>query len=247
MIGRGHRRQFADRSADYVSRIVGLGPAGYWVLDESSGTTVADSSGNSRDGTRNSSVCTLSSDNLLDGGRSYAGTGQSYSAGAPVEVADNAAFRPGSGSFSLEIWFRISSGTSITLITKSKSGTAWPSVHFTASTTSGPDLQLRAANSSTVTKQITWNSPIVAGKTYHAVFVKNSGTDCFLCLNGEPRTYSDDTTTVWSDSSNPVGIGGNPTSISTTALTGRMAHAAWYGFALTRAQAIGNFEAGAAF
>lgn len=51
----------------YFNTIMGHTPALYWRLDESSGTTAADASGNGRTGTYNASAVTLGAPSLLTG------------------------------------------------------------------------------------------------------------------------------------------------------------------------------------
>lgn len=64
-----------------VATILGLTPLGYWKLDEDSGTTATDSSGNARNGTYSGTV-TLNT---------WAGPDQNYAdfGGGRVEIADN--------------------------------------------------------------------------------------------------------------------------------------------------------------
>lgn len=82
----------------FSSAVIGLAPVGFWKLDETSGTTAVDSSGNGRNGSVTNATVNQSS--LLNSGegRSYLFVSGSTSR---VSVTNNAAFQPGAGSYTV--------------------------------------------------------------------------------------------------------------------------------------------------
>ena len=106
-----------DGFVQKFSALPGSGPVGRWRLDEGSGTTALDSSGNGNDGT------------LVNGPSYLAGvssTGLSFAgdSGEGVEIPDptDDLLDPGSGDFAVETWMRVSAapanGISHPLVTK---------------------------------------------------------------------------------------------------------------------------------
>jgi hypothetical protein len=85
---------------DYRDEVLGDNPIGYWRLDETSGTTAADASGNGHNGAYQNGV-TLGAAGALandsDAAARFDGVNDS------VRVSDNAALRL-NGSWSIEFW-----------------------------------------------------------------------------------------------------------------------------------------------
>jgi hypothetical protein len=99
----------------YSSAVMADSPVGYWKLNESSGTTAADDSGNSRNGTYVNTP-TLSVTSLLP---ATGGTAVSFAGGSSerVTVAHNSAFNLASTSaqFTFECWVKLDSPSSAAL------------------------------------------------------------------------------------------------------------------------------------
>ncbi len=92
-------------SATTNAFIIGsLAPAGYWKLDDGSGTTASNSSGNSNPGTITGSGTSWTTAGKVNGALTFTGsTGTYVSMGAPT------ALQFGTGSFTIMSWFQTSS------------------------------------------------------------------------------------------------------------------------------------------
>jgi Concanavalin A-like lectin/glucanases superfamily len=88
----------------YSSAVLADSPAGYWPLNESSGTTAFDLSGNGNNGTYSGSF-TVGNAGLLLG---TADTCANFTGGKMV-VPDVAPLRLGAGNISIECWINVSS------------------------------------------------------------------------------------------------------------------------------------------
>lgn len=219
----------------YSSVVASSSPVGFWRLGEASGTTMADSSGNARDGSYFGSP-TLSVPGALDGDTNTAvgfnGTSQ-Y-----ATVPDNAAFDiDTTGSLSVEAWVRAPSwGSAVPAVSKGSgsnlqwslgwTGTQWS---FAVSDPSGTNTD-EAAVTATPTP----------GSWYHLVGV-DSGSALTLYVNGA-QVASD-----VSLSATPVGSGTAlriARSQSNGYAAGGVDDVAVYPTALSWRRVVGNWHAG---
>lgn len=92
-------------TSGYPNAVQASGPTAYWRMDEPSGTTMTDSSGNGYNGVY--SNVTLGVAGPMPGTTAAQFNGTSSYA----QVPDNAALRPGSGEYCIEMWLRFTSGS----------------------------------------------------------------------------------------------------------------------------------------
>lgn len=98
-------RRLARRERDrtpYAGVVLRDGPVGYWPLDETSGTTAFDRSGNGRNGTYTGTI--------TPGARSSALGRAPDFGGGYIDIADNSAFSPQAGAnglLTIEAWAQI--------------------------------------------------------------------------------------------------------------------------------------------
>jgi hypothetical protein len=95
------------KGSAYAAEVLADSPIAYWRMDETSGTTMVDSSGNGRDGTY-SNTPTLGATSLLpaNGGTAVGFNGSDEYA----TVAHNSALN-GSGAFTFEAWLKVDNPT----------------------------------------------------------------------------------------------------------------------------------------
>lgn len=108
----------------YSDLVLADRPVGYWRLNETSGTTAADSSGNALNGTYTGTYTLLQSSLLVDdpdAALSVAGAGY-------VEVADSPLLSPqagAAGTITLEAWVKPTSIAASHILTKGGTGWEW--------------------------------------------------------------------------------------------------------------------------
>ena len=109
---------------DYATEVLADSPAVYWRLDETSGTTATDASGNANHGTYGSGV-TLDQIPLINAGRSIVGAATSPAAVDGLDLFESTVL-------SVEVWTKISAAPAADrlLFLKSKSGFTAPWVIF---------------------------------------------------------------------------------------------------------------------
>ena len=101
----------------YSDEVLADSPLAYWRLGESSGTTIGDSSGNTRDGTY-AGTYTLGATGLLGGDSDTA-----VSATSGVGSVTAASWMNVSGAVSLECWFKTTTSGVLGLIGRTNAGT----------------------------------------------------------------------------------------------------------------------------
>jgi hypothetical protein len=88
-------------SAAYSSAVDALSPVAYYKLDETSGTAVADSSGNGYNATATQTISSVSADGTtFDGAIDFDGSTQA------IDTGEKFGFITGTGVFSLVFWFK---------------------------------------------------------------------------------------------------------------------------------------------
>jgi hypothetical protein len=227
----------------YDSVILADSPVGYWKLDETSGTTAADSSGNGRNGTYSGSVrigAPSINENIAAYSTSMNGT-SNY-----VAIAYNAAFA--TTPLSLEAWVYPydggdNSGTVRNIFSCTQSG-GWD---LSISST-GNSISCRAYIAGAY-RALSYSPSYVPDSLYHVVMTY-SGRYLKFYVNGSLiDTYdhgSDVAITYSVNNSRMIGAGPNNTTgaDANSFYSGRVSNVAYYNAALSDAQVLAHYEAG---
>lgn len=226
----------------YSSVILADSPLAYWRLNEASGTTAADSSGNAHNGTISGAV-TLGAAGLVAG----AGSDTAYSfdgtAGTPGQVLT--AWNPsGYSAFSVEAWVNFStivSGSNPRLIVNSHDDFTGTSGFELFYDVGGAGFHWTVGNGSATGNVV--GGAITFGATYHVVGTWDGAT-VRLYVNGQqvgtPGTLSGGTLAA-----GPANVGlGYSSDYNGDYLTGALDEVAVYGAALTPTQVQAHYVAG---
>ena len=112
-----HRVMMAGRRA-YADEVMADSPAAYWKLDETSGTTAADSSGNGNNGTYGGGV-TLNQSPLIVSGKAIVATANSQPAVAGPNIAASTAL-------AAEIWLKLAAPAANRAVFGKYASGSWP-------------------------------------------------------------------------------------------------------------------------
>ena len=213
----------------YPALVLSQSPVGYWRMNETSGTTAADSSTNANNGTYTGGF-TLGGASALQGDEGSAATFNGTT--GTVTVASNAVFDL-STTFTLEAWVKFNAfpATAINRL-------GWYVFDFASAT--APSVRDRNGHGANWTV-----SAISTGVWHHLVAVKpdNTLTNMRLYLDGVAFTPSS-TTPPWTNvgGANALNIGSleGPA----TPLNGSIDEVAIYSTALTAAQVFDHYSAG---
>src|SRR4051812_48830232 len=216
-------------STPYSSAVLGnAGLAGYWRLDDASGTQACDGLG-ANPGTYSGGF-TLNQVGAL-AGDSDAATAFNGSTGAvsvPSATALNTA-----DTFSIEAWTKRGTlGT--TQVIASKDGTSWTLAYNTTN-----NLVLQQAGVAIVASSTT----VADTTTWHHVVATKSGTTTKLYIDGVDRTGSKVTNKTLANNTNPLLIGKSGTS---SFFNGRIDEVALYKTALSATDVTNHFLLAAA-
>ena len=162
-------------SSDYVTEVSADSPIAWWRLEETSGTTAGDSSGNGNHGTYGSGV-TLNQAPLILSGRSIAATAASNAAiDAPDIVASTV--------LSASIWIKAASAPSAdrALFGKFRSGFSAPWIVSLLST-GAVRVRLRYQNSATGEAVVTSPASVSDGMPHHISFTWDKASDNIVRL-----------------------------------------------------------------
>jgi len=165
----------------YSNKILSLSPTAYWRLNESSGTTATDSSGNGNNGTYISSVgldVAGAFPSISDASVNFPGSTSTY-----VDLGDNANLRV--SNLTVSAWFKTDtvSGTHFIINT----GKDWNDTSGYMIFLDGNDLQARVSRSSGDDDilQLKYLDCISTGTWYHVVLTFDDATNSAkLYLNG---------------------------------------------------------------
>jgi hypothetical protein len=224
----------------YDSVILADSPVGYWKLDETSGTTAADSSGNGRNGTYvnvpESKVAPIY-ETLSDQSATLAGY-YSY-----VAIPYNAAFA--TPQLSLECWVVPLGGLNPNeqdIFSCAQSG-GW----LLAVSSNGLSLSINAYIGGAY-RGAAWTPPVLSGTTFHVVGTYD-GQNLRLYVNGDLKdTYTHGSAAnITYSASNSRMIGANPNTTTGAEngffYRGRISNVAYYNAALSDAQVLAHYEA----
>lgn len=233
----------------YSSVVLADAPDGYWPLDELSGTVVNDSSGNGKNGLRNSGSINQSPI-VTDGGRSY------NLAGSPAYLD----FGPNWGSFTsftFEGWFNFNSvADQMHIATKWGSTTADDLTFFLwLTSTFKVQFIVNMFGGGGGAKTITGSTTIVPGTNYHICVTYQTAvkiTSIYIngALDAQSTTLGGTDPDVGSIAES-LSVGakiynGNPTDMSPTTRYGNFKcdNLAFYKKTLTPARVLAHYQAG---
>lgn len=222
----------------YADAVLADSPLGYWKLDEASGTTCADSSGNGRDLTYGGSPNFRNSGPPIVGGTSYAvGLDGVNGEGATASYASW--MLP--TSFSLECWVRSTASSGYPAIFGVANGRA-DSGQFILYIRSGT-IKATFTNTFAASSEVTTGSGMTDGNWRHVVVTHDSSSgDLILYINGSSVASNSRTGTPQSVSQ-PISIGGCGSTTDSNWFSGDIAHCAYYGTALSAARVLAHYEA----
>lgn len=202
----------------YEAAVLADNPVGYWPLDETSGTTIADLSGNGRNGS------IVGSYTLNQAGPGTAERAIVF-ASAVIEIPYSAVFNTTSANFTAEAWFRCAQGGTLNVMSRQSGTDIWGmcliDTRKTQSfvVTGGYDI----ANSA--------NNAWVDNTWYQYVMVRNGAT-VKAYLNGTEVASMGSTAAVTNNTTVPLTIGAMQ-SLAGHIFVGSLAHVAFYGSALS--------------
>jgi hypothetical protein len=225
----------------YADEVLADSPLGYWKLDQASGVSCADSSGNSRNLTYQGTPHYQESGPILTDSPSY---GVRFDGVNHENVWTNYAAWMLPSSFTLECWLKHTVDTSGGQVVFGVSGAISyaPGNLFVIYI---QDTRIKARFSTSTPQTITLQSGTGqnTGEWLHVVFAHDSATtgDNVLYIN----SVAVDSTTFYgtpASQSRPIRIAG-PSDDVTHCLNGTVAHCAFYGTALSAARVAAHFAA----
>lgn len=225
-------------SANQVSQLAkwAPGPAGWWKMDEGTGTTITDSSGYGSNSAAFTGAPTFGN-GKYGKGLSFDGTNDLAS------ITNTTAINVGKAeqSYTVMAWIRKPNTTATTFFTKDNGASPGPFELYTT----GFNPSFRLANAGwTQSAQVTADSSIVDGRWYHVAAVRNETTNQVeIYFNGVlEATSSDGTAGTDISSSQPISVGA--WSDLTNDLNGTVDDLRVYNYARTPGQIIEDMNAG---
>lgn len=211
-------------------------PVGYWPLDEVSGTTAFDRSGNGRNGTYTGAV-TLNARDMVPGSK-----GPDF-IGGYVSLGDMAAWSPHAGAagvMTLEAFIRGDTFSSASILTKRATSNYEWSFYATGGNILAA-LMEPAPGGTAVTEAS--SDKLVIGILHHIAWTYNRATPLTIVyLDGVEVARSTAFTGNSADTGAEARIGGSPVDIG--AFDGSIAHAALFPTELSAARIKAHYEAG---
>lgn len=170
-----------------LQRILALSPVGYWPMDEASGTTVNDRSGNSRNGSlQGATPPTIAGSTFLDGRPCITFPGVDTL--GRVEVADNTAFEiPTTGLLSAGVWFYLTTedAAAATLISKRENNTGTEFEWILREVTAGNGLNGQVTNSAAADAADATGGTIELSRWHFAgASMNDTANELFVYLDG---------------------------------------------------------------
>lgn len=220
-------------------------PVGYWPMDETSGSTVFDRSGNARNGTITGTVSPEVGGPAGQRCLSFAGTTNSY-----ITVADNAAWSShagASGLWSMEVWLYRSLATSQKSF-MSKGNTAGPLYEVLMEATASDTYYTAMIQSGgAVVESLTssGSSPLNRWQHFAATFDRATAL-LTMFTDGVQVAQATSASGNTSDTTGPLYFGTRNDALgsATYCWNGRMAHAAVYSTALAANRIAAHYKAG---
>ncbi len=222
----------------YADAVLADSPLGYWKLDEASGTTCADSSGNGRDLTYGGSPNFRNSGPPIVGGTSYAvGLDGVNGEGATASYASW--MLP--TSFSLECWVRSTASSGYPAIFGVANGRA-DSGQFILYIRSGT-IKATFTNTFAASSEVTTGSGMTDGNWRHVVVTHDSSSGSLILYINGASVASNSRTGTPQSVSQPISIGGCGSTVDSNWFSGDIAHCAYYGTALSATRVLAHYEA----
>ena len=171
--------------ASYSAEVLADSPLAYWKLDETSGTSAADSSGNGKTGTYEGSP-TLGVAPLIS-----VGTSVTFGAGKDVAVASSFSIPTATSPFTFEAWIKTTTTADRPIIAgrNSASGNA----DLTLSVQNGNLYVLTRDSSGGGLLKLTSPGTVNDGAAHHCVATRNSSKLWTLYIDGSSVTTGSDT------------------------------------------------------
>ena len=218
----------------YDNEVAKDSPIARWRLDETSGTTAADSIG-SNNGTY--AGATLDQAPLINAGRSILLSGSG--SGITIPDATNLSFP--SGSFSLETWFSTSGTSTASLIIKDTSGSIFGEYELVLNASGTLYCTVRPGNSGSPNVTVTAGRQFNDGVLHHAVavFVPNGTLNLYV----DGILYASATHSISGsfDSTSSLRLG---RSSGGNYLAGKLDEVALYASALSATRILAHYNAG---
>jgi len=223
----------------YSSEVLADSPVGYWRLEETTGATAADSSGNARDGTYTGSP-TLGVPGALaistNKATTFNGTTQ-Y-----VAISDNAAFSiPTTNLFSVEAWFRTTATGAVRNIVSKVTAANFEWSMFINGAPAINFLVYNAAGGGSNSLQ--GPASVVANTWYHVVATVNASTNAMILYINGVQVDTNTNTQILANGTSPVNIGRRPD--GTSLFNGSVDEVAIYPTVLSAARVAAHYAAAA--
>jgi len=168
---------------------------GWWKFEETSGTTVTDSSSNGNDGTANVDISNLTTTGKINNAFSFSGVG---GAGNYINLGDNTDFEFGANDFTILAWVYWDGTYPSTIFSKYTASPGNREMTFAVASSGRLMLQTSSDGNSMTTEYSTTTVPI---NTWTFVAVSRNGSSAALYVNTTPTTVSS-VATIISGSSN---------------------------------------------
>jgi hypothetical protein len=219
----------------YSSQVNSRNPIAYLMMDESSGTTAADSSpAGGGNGTHPGTYSATGITYAQSSASTVLGTAISTTGVTPITIAGSSAFdNIGTGDFSVELWFNTSNISSREDLFTFKGGSSDFGIHL-GSQTAG---RLSLYHGGFI---ISSSTPVTANAWHHLVVTRASGTDT-MYLDGVSIGSGADAGSV-NTSGSPIEIGSNTG--NSQLYTGSLDEFAFYPSALSAAQVQADYVTG---
>jgi len=223
----------------YSSEVLADSPVGYWRLEETTGATAADSSGNARDGTYTGSP-TLGVPGALaistNKATTFNGTTQ-Y-----VAISDAAAFSiPTTNLFSVEAWFRTTATGAVRNIVSKVTAANFEWSMFINGAPAINFLVYNAAGGGSNSLQ--GPASVVANTWYHVVATVNASTNAMILYINGVQVDTNTNTQILANGTSPVNIGRRPD--GTSLFNGSVDEVAIYPTVLSAARVAAHYAAAA--
>jgi hypothetical protein len=220
-------------------RVLPFAPIGNWKLDELSGTTVIDYSGNGRNGAHVGTI-TLGNIGPLVNNKtcsSFPGLASNF-----ISVTSNAAFNPGLGDYSWEVWIRVPSTPAATQhIYRKSDGNNAGGIQINVLTNTSIQAIIGDTTGATLTLSSTTN-PALVGSWYNIVVTLDRDGNAVLYLNSVAKSTEDATGLAAVDLSTTTAVGIGARSTGASAFNGLIAEVALYNRVLTPEEIISRYR-----
>jgi hypothetical protein len=238
----GVRRTKTTSEASYPNAVLANSPVAYYRMDDTTATTMADSSTNGHNGSYGTSV-TLAAGGLIASSGDTAATfpGGTPSSAKVATVSGSAPFQP--TTVTLEAWISESAAPTATEDVATYGTTTGSALSYSIRLTSA-NLPVAVVTTSSGTIQATGTTALSTGIGYDVV-AKYDGSNVYLYVDGELQTTTATSGAIVYGTTNALSIGGT-TGSGRNGFAGTIDEVAVYGSALSTAQIQSHWNAAAA-